>query len=199
MHQGSLGASAPFFVAQRTDTGAEPAQHPRMKSQLQADNRHMTPGASADDQAQLHASRAHAPGEPGLGSALGGERIVFGGVNWHIKGSGPPVQLSPLELVPSATDGMVLIGTLIFRRYTLDFMSFQFPVIQRFSSAPRLCLVREGKLLRRNMRRELITDEELNAKIRYEGVEDLATVKRMDLEADSEMSLIRRDKSRAAA
>jgi uncharacterized membrane protein YcaP (DUF421 family) len=78
-------------------------------------------------------------------------------------------------------------------------MSFQFPAIQRFTSAPRLCLVREGKLLRKNMRREFITDEELHAKIRQEGVEDLATIKYMYLEADGEMSLIRRDKPEGRA
>ena len=53
----------------------------------------------------------------------------------------------------------------------LDFMSFQFPLIQRFTAAPRLCVVRDGKLVRRNMGREFITDKELNAKIRQEAVE----------------------------
>nr|WP_246265769.1 YetF domain-containing protein [Aromatoleum diolicum] len=99
----------------------------------------------------------------------------------------------------SATDGMVLIGTLVFWSYMLDFMSFQFPVIQRFTSAPRLCLVRDGKLQRRNMRREFITDEELNAKIRQEGVDGLANVKRMYLEADGEISLISKDEPKATA
>jgi uncharacterized membrane protein YcaP (DUF421 family) len=94
---------------------------------------------------------------------------------------------------------MVLIGTLVFWSHMLDFLSYQFPVIRHLTSAPRLCLVRDGKLLRKNMRREFITDEELNAKIRQEGVEDLATVKRMYLEADGEMSLIRMDDAKAAA
>ena len=49
------------------------------------------------------------------------------------------------------------------------------------------------------MRREWITDEELKAKIRQEGVEDMANVKRMYLEADGEMSLIRRDEPKASA
>lgn len=97
----------------------------------------------------------------------------------------------------SATDAMVLLATLVFWSYMLDLMSFRFPLAQRFTSAPRLCLVRDGKLMRRNMRRELITDEELHAKIRQEGVEDIAAVKRMYLEADSEMSLIRNDEPHA--
>lgn len=112
---------------------------------------------------------------------------------------GDAAQNSMIGSPTSAADGMVLIGTLVFWSYMLDFMSFRFPVIQRFTSAPRLCLVRDGKLLRRNMRREFITDQELNAKIRHEGVEDVATVKRRYLEADGEMSLIRNDEPRAAA
>ena len=99
----------------------------------------------------------------------------------------------------SVTDGMVLIGTLGFWSHLPDYASFQFPLIQRFTSAPRLWLVREGKMLRRNMRREFITDDELKAKIRHERVEDIASVKRMYLEADGEMSLIRRDKPGATA
>lgn len=99
----------------------------------------------------------------------------------------------------SATDGMVLIGTLVVWSYMLDFMSFQFPVMQRFTSAPRLCLVRDGKPLRRYMRREFITDRELNAKIRQEGVEDVSTAKLMYLEADGGMSLIRQDRPMSSA
>jgi uncharacterized membrane protein YcaP (DUF421 family) len=112
---------------------------------------------------------------------------------------GDAAQNGMIGSATSATDGMVLIATLVFWSYMLDFMSFQFPVIQRLTSAPRLCLVRDGKLLRRNMRREFITDEELNAKIRQEGVDDIATIKRMYLEADGEMSLIRQDKPGVAS
>ena len=98
----------------------------------------------------------------------------------------------------SATDGMVLIATLVFWSYMFDFMSFRYPLIQRFTAASPLCLVRDGKFQRRNMRREFITDEELNAKIRQEGVEDVATVKRIYLEADGEMSVILNDEPKAA-
>ena len=87
----------------------------------------------------------------------------------------------------------MVFRSLVFCSFMLDFMSFRFPVIQRFTAAPRLCLVRDGKMLRRNMRREFITDQELNAKIRQQGVEDITEVKRMYLEADGEMSLIKQE------
>ena len=112
---------------------------------------------------------------------------------------GDAAQSGMIGSATSAIDGMVLIGTLVFWSYMLDFMSFKFPVVQRFTAASRLCLVRDGKLLRKNMRREFITDEELNAKIRQEGVEDIAKVKLMYLESDGEMSLIRQDGAKAGA
>jgi uncharacterized membrane protein YcaP (DUF421 family) len=110
---------------------------------------------------------------------------------------GDAAQNGMIGSATSAIEGMVLIGTLVFWSYMLDFMSFKFTFVQRFTAAPRLCLVRNGKLLRKNMRREFITDEELNAKIRQEGVEDIASVKLMYLEADGEISVIRQDGAKA--
>jgi uncharacterized membrane protein YcaP (DUF421 family) len=104
---------------------------------------------------------------------------------------GDAAQVGMVGNANSASEGMVLIATLVFWSYLLDYLSFQFPAVQRFTAPPRLCLVRDGKLMRRNMRREFITDEELHAKVRQEGIEDIASVKLMYLEADGEMSLIR--------
>jgi len=112
---------------------------------------------------------------------------------------GDAAQNSMIGGATSATDGMVLVATLVFWSFMLDFMSFRFPVIQRFTAAQRLCLVRDGKMLRRNMRREFITDQELNAKIRQQGVEDITEVKRMYLEADGEMSLIKQESAKGHA
>ena len=110
---------------------------------------------------------------------------------------GDAAQSGMIGSATSATDAMVLVSTLVFWSYMLDWVSFRFPASQRFTAPPRLCLVRDGKLLRRNMRREFITDEELNAKIREEGVDDIARVKAMYLEADGEMSLILNEAAKA--
>jgi uncharacterized membrane protein YcaP (DUF421 family) len=48
-------------------------------------------------------------------------------------------------------------------------------------------------MLRRNMRREYISEQELMSKMREQGVEHLADVRRMYLEGDGEISLIRRE------
>lgn len=106
---------------------------------------------------------------------------------------GDAAQNAMIGSASSTTDGMVLISTLVFWSYLLDYLSFQLPAVRRFTSAQRVCLVRDGKMIRRNMRREFITDEELSSKIRQEGVDDIALVKRMYLEGDGEISLIKHE------
>lgn len=110
---------------------------------------------------------------------------------------GDAAQNSMIGIGTSAIDGMFLISTLVFWSHMLDYTSYRFPLVQRFTSAPHLCLVRDGKMLRRNMCREFITDEELNAKIHHQGVEDIADVKCIYLESDGEMGVIRNDESSA--
>ncbi len=92
----------------------------------------------------------------------------------------------------SATDAIVLISTLVFWNVLIDWATYRFPAVERLFAAQRLCLVRDGRRNRRNMRREFISDEELMAKVREEGLEDLSRVKRMYLESDGEISLIRK-------
>jgi len=45
-------------------------------------------------------------------------------------------------------------------------------------------------VLRKNMRSELVTDDELMAQLREKGIEDYAKVKRASMEADGMISVI---------
>lgn len=91
----------------------------------------------------------------------------------------------------STIDGMVLIGTLVAWNFSLDWLGYRIPAVERFVSGRKLCLVRHGRLQRRAMRREYITEEDVLAKLREEGLEDLAQVRQMYLEADGQISVIR--------
>ena len=54
-------------------------------------------------------------------------------------------------------------------------------------------LIESGRILRRNLRREFITHEELMGKLRENGVEDAGQVKRACLENDGTISVIKYD------
>ena len=86
---------------------------------------------------------------------------------------------------------MLLIGKLVICRRMLDFMRFRFPIIHRFTLASRRYQPRDAKVKRRNMRGEVMAEEKLMAKTQKKGVEDLAVVKRICVEAAGEISLVR--------
>jgi len=104
---------------------------------------------------------------------------------------GDAAQNGMIGQATSATDAITLISTLVFWNVLIDWASYRFPAVERVFAPPRLTLVRDGRLVRRNMRSQFISLEELMSKVRQEGLEDLSRVKRMYLESDGEISLIR--------
>ncbi|WP_432811986.1 DUF421 domain-containing protein [Pantanalinema sp. GBBB05] len=90
----------------------------------------------------------------------------------------------------SITDGLILIGTIIFWSYLLNWLGYQFPSIQRVLTAPPLLLVKNGRMIYRNMRRELITESELRLQLRKQGVEKIEDVKKAFMEPDGNISVI---------
>jgi uncharacterized membrane protein YcaP (DUF421 family) len=90
----------------------------------------------------------------------------------------------------SVPDGLLLVGVIIFWSYLLDWLSFRFAVVRRLIDPPPLCLVRDGAMQRQNMRRELITVDDLMAQLREQGVDDLAQVKHANMEGDGRISVI---------
>jgi uncharacterized membrane protein YcaP (DUF421 family) len=90
----------------------------------------------------------------------------------------------------TVTDGAVLLATLGGWNATLNYATFRWPLARRLFEAPTLELVRDGRILRRNLRREWMTVEELMGKLREEGIADVAEVKLAVLEADGELSVL---------
>jgi uncharacterized membrane protein YcaP (DUF421 family) len=93
----------------------------------------------------------------------------------------------------SVTEGLVLIGTLVFWDYFLDFLSTKSKFFERLLSPPKLCLIKNGEMLRRNMRKEMITKEELMSQLRLQGVEDISEVKESYLEPGGDVSIIKKE------
>jgi len=91
----------------------------------------------------------------------------------------------------SVVEGAVLVGTILFWSHTLEWLSHRFPAVERILHAPTLVLIENGKMLRKNMRAELVTKEELMAQLRENGIEDCAEVKRACMEADGMISVIK--------
>jgi uncharacterized membrane protein YcaP (DUF421 family) len=93
----------------------------------------------------------------------------------------------------SITEGAILVATVIFWSYLLNWLGYKLPQFQRFMNPPPLLLIKNGRMIQRHLQRELITDEELMSKLRQQGVEFLADVKLAYMEADGRISIITSD------
>jgi uncharacterized membrane protein YcaP (DUF421 family) len=97
------------------------------------------------------------------------------------------------------TDGLILVLTLIFWNVLFDWLAYRFPAFERFMQGPPVLLIQNGRYLRRNMRRELVTVGDLEAKLRGEGIDDVRDVAKATLENDGEITVVPRKRRRAAA
>ena len=90
----------------------------------------------------------------------------------------------------SILSGIVLVCTIMFWSYLFDWLAFKFPWFGHLVEPAPLPLIKDGKPLRRNMRRELITGEELMSQLREQGLDDFGKVKEAYMESSGHISIV---------
>lgn len=93
----------------------------------------------------------------------------------------------------SITDGILLVSTIAFWNYALDWAAYHWLPVRRFVEGVPVPLILDGKLNRRNLRRELMTMDDLLAALREHGLERIDQVKCARMEKDGEISVIPRN------
>lgn len=88
-------------------------------------------------------------------------------------------------------DGIIMIFTFIFCDYLVNRLTFSFPALQKIFSNSEIIVVKDGQLLKRNMRKELLTKDELMATLREQGIEDLKKVKKAFVEGEGNITVIK--------
>jgi uncharacterized membrane protein YcaP (DUF421 family) len=91
----------------------------------------------------------------------------------------------------SITEGLILVGTIGMWDYALDWLGYRFPAVRRFVRPAPLLLVKDGRILRRNLRQEMISEEELMSQLRQHGVEHVVEVKKCYMEGDGHISVLK--------
>lgn len=91
----------------------------------------------------------------------------------------------------SIPDGIVLVGTIIFWNYVFDWLSYRSEWFGRLVEPPPLLLIQNGRMLRRNMRQELVTEDELMSQLREHGLDDVQEVKEAYIESNGQFSVIK--------
>jgi uncharacterized membrane protein YcaP (DUF421 family) len=90
----------------------------------------------------------------------------------------------------SITEGLVLVGTILFWNWAIDWLDYRFPSLQINGRPPRL-LVSEGRMMRKNMEQEEVSEEELMSHLRQQGVDDVRSIRKAYVESDGHISVIK--------
>lgn len=92
----------------------------------------------------------------------------------------------------SVLEGAVLVATVLFWSYAIEWLTHRSTTFERFFQPPPVFLIRDGRMLPRKMRIELITRDELMSHLREEGIGDIGEVKQACMEPDGMISVIRK-------
>ena len=89
----------------------------------------------------------------------------------------------------SITEAIVLVATILFWDYAIDFIDHKYPQFHLNIRAPKL-LVQDGRMIKRNMERENMSEDDLMSHLRQHGVESLEPVRKAYAEGDGTISVI---------
>lgn len=96
----------------------------------------------------------------------------------------------------SVGDIVLMIALVVIWDYVLNSLEYKVPLFRRLLRDRQAALIRDGRLLRGNMRREMVTEDELLAALRKKNVPDVSSVHSAYLEADGDISIIKKRKAR---
>jgi uncharacterized membrane protein YcaP (DUF421 family) len=91
----------------------------------------------------------------------------------------------------SITEGLILVSTIVGWNWLLDWLSSKSARFARLVAPQALLLIRNGRVHHENLRREMLTLDDLRSRLRLQGVEHIADVKLAHLEEDGQISVIR--------
>jgi uncharacterized membrane protein YcaP (DUF421 family) len=92
----------------------------------------------------------------------------------------------------SLTDGLLLILTVMLLNFAVNALSYRVRWLERLVSAPPIPIVLDGRIQRRNMRREFVTEDELESYLRKNDIDDIAKVKCAYVESEGQITFITR-------
>lgn len=99
----------------------------------------------------------------------------------------------------SITDALLVVGTIFFWNWFIDWLNFNVPALKSVLEPPPLPLIENGRIVRRNLRHEHVTMDELQSKLREHGVTHASQVEKAFMEPDGEVTVIKKKPPRQTA
>lgn len=93
----------------------------------------------------------------------------------------------------SLTDILLMVSTVAMWVTVVDWLSYRSRWFRFLAQDSPTCLIRDGLLLRDNLRRETMSEEDLKAQLRRKDVDDIAHVREAYLEPDGSISVVKKE------
>src|SRR5690606_18744541 len=93
----------------------------------------------------------------------------------------------------AAADLMLLIAVVLGWSYLLNLLEYHYPRWRNIAQDTPTLLIHDGKVLAANLRKEKLTEQELFASLRKNGVHDVSQVRMAVLETDGQISVVPKD------
>lgn len=90
----------------------------------------------------------------------------------------------------SVTEGVALVGTLVGWDFIINWLGYRSVFFDRLSNPEPTLLIKDGVLQKQNLKRELISEDELDGLLRQQGIEAVSEVKQCHLEGSGQLSVI---------
>ena len=97
----------------------------------------------------------------------------------------------------SIPDGLAVVAVVISWSYALDWLCYYSPLVHKLFHPDPVILIRDGRIQQENLRRELMTESQLLAQLRQQGLDDPADVAEAVLEGSGHVSVIRKEDASA--
>ncbi len=105
---------------------------------------------------------------------------------------GDMVQQGVTQSDNSVTGALIVIFTFALLTVFFSYVSFKFPRLRPAMEGEPLVLVEDGQVIDRNLRRERITRDEIDAEARLNSIGDLAEVRFAVLETNGTISFVKK-------
>lgn len=97
----------------------------------------------------------------------------------------------------SLSGGLIGATTILVANLVLAYLTFRSRRLERLVEGAPTVLIQDGKILQENLKKELVTEEELRRALRRNEIDpdtDLPLLKRVDLDADGEITIVRKSR-----
>ncbi len=95
----------------------------------------------------------------------------------------------------SVTGVILVLCTIGILQVLTSFMSYRFRPLRRVLQGEPIVLVREGEVIRRNLRRERLDEADLAEKARLDGISSMDDIRWAVLETNGDISFIKRSQN----